>query len=108
MRKVIKSFLIFVPFVISCSYDPHARPSSVPVSATWAGGADGGAWIDCKYIHGLMYRCAVFDNQGELWSEGNYALDRPRAKVISPADYNFFDGNVIGLKDGAMLVLKKE
>ena len=96
--------LVLAPFLTACSCEPPARPASVSANASWAGGPDGGGWIDCRVSDGAAYRCTIFDDQGELWSSGRYKLDRPRAGALVPADYNAFDGESILLKDGGRLI----
>jgi hypothetical protein len=82
------------------------RPSSVPKSATWAGGADGGAWIDCKGV-GENFRCVIYnDRSGEVWARGEYEL-QPRGADRS-LTYGGFDGDTIHLVGNRRLVRIRE
>ncbi len=45
----------------------RVRPSTVPKSATWAGGADGGAWIDCNPVGETFDRTVYHERSGEGW-----------------------------------------
>ena len=115
---------LFVAFLFSlamfgCSHVP-ARVAGVPKDAVWAGGLDGGAWIQCYHIvySPDRYHCAVyFDSTGERWAEGEYVLRRAtwnpqkhRADYASltefPADLHFsaFDGTTIFLQDSLVLI----
>jgi len=59
----------------SYALTPAARPLSVPASATWSGGEDGGNWFDCARQADASYRCAVYaDVTGEKISDGLYGF----------------------------------
>jgi len=56
--------LILLGFEIE-TYPPK-RPVGLPSSAEWAGGRDGGAWIDCEKTNESLgsYRCSVYNETG--------------------------------------------
>lgn len=59
------------------SGEPESRPLFVPVSAIWAGGADGGQWIDCLPLSTVEFKCEIYaDTTGELIERGEYLLSR--------------------------------
>jgi hypothetical protein len=63
------------------------RPANVPASAQWAGGADGGAWIECSPTgHGSL-ACRVFaDVTGAMMEEkAEFSLD---PKSVRPTLYS--------------------
>lgn len=82
------------------------RPAIVPPSAVWAGGADGGAWIDCRPISSTRFACTIFNDQsGATWARGEYLLSgRPSASEQSSLRYVSFDGVEIHLADEQSLI----
>jgi hypothetical protein len=52
------------------------RPSSVPQTAIWSGGGDGGAWFDCKQNSSAHTTdCAIYsDRDGTLLIRARYQL----------------------------------
>jgi len=93
------------------------RPSSVSSSAVWAGGVDGGAWIDCdpaaKEPH-LEYACVVYTDSGDVWASGSYivaerrdgSLELSGGGLFPPRihSYDFFNGEHIAVTDRRVLV----
>jgi len=105
--------IVFVLLLAACSSDPK-RPAGVPTAATWAGGADGGAWVQCDQTTKEPYAafdCTTYYDGGSLWARGHYihATHRPTGYVpvgdpfprIKPESY---DGRVIYLTRGTALV----
>jgi len=82
------------------------RPATVPASAIWAGGADGGAWINCAPISGERYSCVVFDDQrGAVWAQGEYLLRGQVSATSQPhLQYVSFNGTHIDVVGGQTLV----
>lgn len=64
---------------------PPSRPSHVPSAATWAGGRDGGPWINCMPTgRQNVLRCDVYGHlSGTVLESGDYRIDLPyNGKVI--------------------------
>ena len=56
---------------------PPDRPAAVPVSAEWAGGPEGGAWINCSMATKeptVSYDCSLFNEDGTVWAQGIFIL----------------------------------
>ena len=55
---------------------PPLRPSQVPQSAVWSGGAEGGAWYDCSVdLERNINVCAVYSEaDGKLAFKASYRL----------------------------------
>ncbi len=109
-RKIILALLALI--ATACSNGPVPdRPSSVPPSAEWVGGDKGGSWIECEFDStSKANRCHVYnENTGRLKAEGLYVL-RSTGEGVRPGElsYSFFDGRVIGLMDGRLLVPTSE
>jgi len=65
--------LAWVLLPSSASPEPE-RPANVPASAQWAGGPDGGMWIQCDPTGGYL-SCRVYANvTGVLVEEGEFFL----------------------------------
>lgn len=74
--------------------DSPTRPRSVPAEALWAGGPDGGAWVDCTQSPTGSFHCEVFaDVTGALIERGEFSLKlaRPNETV----DYTFYSSRMI-------------
>lgn len=114
--------IVFVTLlVLACTgVETQPRPKNVPPSAVWAGGSDGGAWINCRFAYKepyVGYACTMFTDHGSTWAEGQYVLANIRhdggrslyepagalARVDS-ADYQFFDGVKINLRNNRALL----
>ena len=89
--------------VVGCQAKAPQRPTKVPASAIWAGGPDGGSWIDCaKEDSGTTYSCTVYnDSSGDVEAQGKYRL---QGLPAAPAQLKFtgFDGEVILLAQGRL------
>ena len=108
------AFLILLTGCATTAAPP--RPQGVPTSAVWAGGADGGAWIQCKPVakepH-LHYDCTVYFESGSVWVSGGFVVaERKSGKDEFPGGYwppeirsfNSFDGRTIYLSETRRLV----
>lgn len=89
------------------------RPDSVPDGAVWAGGPDGGEWIDCLPIKDSAgcFRCDMYSDQsGEQyeqfwWGNGIYCSRNGEYTMDSlMLLYSGFDGTVIHLTNGDVLI----
>ena len=92
----------------ACTSDvkPPVRPTRVPLSAVWAGGLDGGAFIDCRVRTDGLNDCTVYnDYSGDVWMQGTFQL-KGLARGASDAElhYSFADGEGIGLLGGGYLI----
>jgi hypothetical protein len=107
--------------LMACSRtEQPAHPADVPVSAVWAGGSDGGAWINCQFAYKepfVAYSCNVFRDDGQRWASGTYVLadvDREQGHLVfHPAGtfarvdlsrYQAFDGVSIYLNGSRVLI----
>ncbi len=85
-----------------------ARPAGVPRSAVWAGGVDGGAFVDCSPSqNGEPNSCSVYrDGTGGVYSSGRFVVEGTRRGIT--ADKLQYagapDGTRIFLKDHLTLV----
>lgn len=114
--RALTCLIALLPFA-ACAPAAPTRPSAVPQSAEWAGGAEGGAWIQCgmrtKEPH-LGYECSVFNEQGAPWAIGSFVYAErdsnghyKAAMMPSPfksLSFDGFDGERILLRKGKALV----
>ena len=108
MRHVILAvFLLLSGLSVGCETNlAPRRPKGVPGSAVWAGGPDGGSWIECKVA--LDQRgcfCTVYDEwTGEVSAHGTFIPRDTGASVrADELKYEFFDGTAIVLNNGRIL-----
>lgn len=68
------------------------RPANVPQNAQWAGGADGGVWVQCKAIDKGVLSCRVYaDVTGvPMEDEGDFIINGDAVRPI------FYSAGLIG------------
>lgn len=79
MKKILLILLVIVSLFIFYKYflyrpcDEWEKPESVPESAIWNGGCDGGEWIELVEIKEGKYRFRIYqDWNGELKMDANF------------------------------------
>ena len=103
----VRSICLIGYFLASsaCESYPPRRPFKVPSSAEWAGGIDGGEWVDCSSGTGLYNRCAIYSQNGDLIFRSDYTLEQHhRAATRSELRYRYVDGKTILLQGGLALM----
>ena len=69
------TFSIFVVAGCRSTVSAPSRPATVPLSAIWSGGKDGGAWYDCSFTVGESTNlCAIYSERGVLWFRASYEI----------------------------------
>jgi hypothetical protein len=67
-RGVSSMLTVVIPLdflLMGCAPRPPVRPSNVPASAIWSGGADGGMWYDCSTdVAARSNKCSIFFDPG--------------------------------------------
>jgi hypothetical protein len=83
------------------NFEQPARPPTVPPAATWVGGADGGAFLDCMpSSHGQPNPCTVYNESGDIWMSGAFIMQETgRGAFNNELKYLSVDGSRIYLKD---------
>ena len=124
MRTYLRPLILFAFFltsIVACkgSLTPPPRPHSVPLDAVWAGGAEGGSWIQCVLAkpQDAVYQCKVWeDYEGSVNAQGSFILRKYQwEKNLGKASYqkinppqtlrfDFYDGFGIYLKDSQVLL----
>jgi hypothetical protein len=87
--------------------EPKVRPSKVPRSAVWAGGADGGAYVHCSVdAKRNVDVCEIWnDNTGYSAGQRDYQLEKEhRAATNSELRFSGAANDSIYLTDGRVLV----
>jgi hypothetical protein len=86
--------------------EPKVRPAGVPATATWVGGADGGAYVECS-VDAVrdVNRCGVWnDYTGDGQIEDYQIVKENRAATKSELRIEFPDpGGLIYLENGMIL-----
>lgn len=74
------------------------KPESVPESARYAGGIDGGEWVDCDAPDPGTLICTSFDKNDGIWTSkmsltfcANYALKKGFKPKLMNADITYFN-----------------
>jgi hypothetical protein len=99
-------FICLVPTACEIRDLPPIRHSNVPESAVWAGGVDGGSWIDCRFDdQGNVARCSIYDEStGELVAQGVFSsTDDEGAKAARKYEFGGYDGQRIFLSGDSAL-----
>lgn len=60
---------------LQCGSSTPARPASVPASAFWCGGADGGAFVDITARGKGRYQGSIYTEAGDVWFQGEFRQD---------------------------------
>ncbi|MEM6287519.1 MAG: hypothetical protein AAF845_10215 [Bacteroidota bacterium] len=83
----------------NASYEP-ARPDGVPASATWAGGPDGGTFIECRdtEVDGVLDCTIYYDFTGDVWDQGFFLNETGVSTSDLPEQYGSFNGRKIYLE----------
>ena len=115
MKKVIWMFVLaFYAFVCSAQDEtivPPAKPESIPDSALWVGGHEGGVFVsissmeDSDNYFGTIY----FDANGEVWYRGvlKYTGSAP-FDIHDSSSYAGWDGDYLFLANGEKLIAVDE
>lgn len=74
------------------------RPATVPLDARWAGGCDGGVWIQTKEQKKDQLRLRIYhDSRGDLIKDGWFSINKScQGKPLTSA-FGAFDGDNIYL-----------
>lgn len=111
MKKLIWIVLMLF-FITSCNIQyesilPPPKPKSVPESAFWVGGHEGGVFIliskekDRKTYYGTVY----FDANGEIWYRGKFQYTgNVLFDVGDKSSYTGWDGDILFLANGEKLI----
>ena len=82
------------------------RLPSIPETAIWVGGVDGGAWLECSLDKKMNANwCTAWDDQtGDIWARTYFVL-RETGEPVPESElvYLYFDGVDVGLADGRVL-----
>lgn len=110
-RRYVAFALIALLATAACSSPDEsvpARPGSVPASAVWVGGVDGGVFVDIASATGGEYRVRIFLATGEPEVDGVFvpSADTPPAATIDASSVSGWDGEQLLLDGGGALVQK--
>jgi hypothetical protein len=93
--------------IFGCKKEEVPRPPGLPSTAVWAGGEDGGSFIDCTpSMGGEPNDCTVYGEGGEVYMErGEYVIQGSnRGARSDELRYTYADGIHIGLEKGLTLI----
>ena len=86
--SVLVVIVALVGFGLSRKQKPPKRPASVPLSAVWVGGPDGGVWVEVKgIVNDKTIDCGIYNDQtGGLEYAGNLVGPANRKPDLAKAD----------------------
>ncbi len=87
-----------------CDYVPERLPG-ISAGAVWAGGPDGGSWIECSFeMDAKANWCTAWDDvDGHVVARTYYVLRDSGQPITDSVGLLFFDGLYIHLVDGRLL-----
>ena len=110
MRKtnwiILASLMLFLVAGCNSTPTPPSRPNGVPLTAVWAGGPDGGSFIECVYdVSKKLNLCTVYsDFKGDVIAHGFFNISgKTKASDTKGFQYSAFDGQNIYLMDNSIL-----
>lgn len=114
MRVLLVLLLVFS--LVACdstdTYGPKIKPSNIPDTAFWVGGADGGAYIEIKpnkEVRNKYYAKIYFDSTGEIWYEGWLIYSGKETLNINDKNiYSLWDGDTLYLVDNKFLTIEEK
>jgi hypothetical protein len=103
---VTLSFIAFIYYTINYKIRPPQRLSSIPPTAFWVGGSDGGQWYNIvRMISRNKFKIAIYnDFTGQLDVDTTFILNKEcdikeMDSLHLVQKINFYDGERIFLKD---------
>jgi hypothetical protein len=97
-----KSFPITCNEVESLDCDIPEKPVKLPNDIVWAGGCDGGAWIQVIDLKGNKAHLKIyFSESGEIWKDSWFEFTencRVKTKKILKTDLSSYDGSILHLR----------
>lgn len=86
--------------VLDCSIPE--KPEKIPKDSIWAGGCDGGAWIQVVELKGKRAKLKIyFSESGEVWKDGWFEFTENchvKSKDVLKTDLSSFDGEMVHLR----------
>lgn len=108
MNKLISLCCLIILSACEVNYpeiQAPPKPSSVPETALWVGGPDGGVFLDISKITQQKYSGSIyFDSTGEIWFQGEFKYTGDNSfDVSAKASYSFWDGDELFLTNNEKL-----
>lgn len=101
MARWMTACFLCLPLLLACGVH---RPSQVPKASVWVGPKEGGAWVLLGARQDGRWPVQVWDRNGALRADGSFVL-RGMARVsIETHELAAWDGRLLALKDGSLLV----
>lgn len=100
-RMLLAPFILALSLSVGCDAKPEAerqRPGTVPATAQWVGGADGGVYIHVST--GNSEVLTIYYEAGDVWYAGESPLSADELKQLSG-----WDGTTLYLKNGRSIQL---
>lgn len=112
---VLVILIVFISVAINWFFNlpcpPPAKLKSIPVSAQWHGGCDGGYWFDLLNVdrHRRIFRFRIYnDFSGQLELDADFMLKKPCSnemdEILSDISY-YNDGIIYTNKDCRLIMI---
>ncbi len=112
-------FLSVLLIISGCSNssdntEEHIRPDSIPNTALWVGGADGGIYLTIKKNKNdksNIYRGVIYYSSGGIDYEGKLTInniENSNFDYSNSESYSSWDGDTLYLRDGRELKIKSK
>jgi hypothetical protein len=97
---IIVGIVLFSVLLFKQPCGEWKKPVSVPVSAVWKGGCDGGSWVELVDIRADTVRFRIYyDWSGNLELDADFVSEKCNDLQLTKANWNeritFFDGTAI-------------
>jgi len=110
------TILLFVTLILaSCSNsndnnEGHTRPDSIPKTALWVGGVDGGIYLEIKKDQNdkpNIYSGVIYHSSGDIDFKGKLSINNnePSFEYNNSESYSSWDGDILYLRDGRELII---
>lgn len=108
LRMIRVTIWLLISSLTGChsKVTPPPKPPLVPANAVWAGGPDGGSFIECDVdAEHNVNRCLAYnESTGDVTGGGFFQLSgSARAARSDELRFNAFDGNRIYLEKGMLI-----
>jgi len=108
-------FLFITLILASCNNsnnnsEVHTRPDSIPKTALWVGGVDGGIYLEIKKDQNdkpNIYRGVIYHSSGDIDFKGKLSINskEPSFEYNNSESYSSWDGDILYLRDGRELTI---
>lgn len=95
---VLITFMVYISSLIS--FEERQKPTNIPQTAFWAGGLDGGVWVNVDNKKSdTLYHFTIYFENGDIWERGWFIPECNIKERDLQNKIKFFDGTKIEYED---------